>query len=182
MACSLLPLLVAILVVPIAAAATESIPRACESELSFKIIARMIDAATEFETRLVLLGRRLAGNEEGSTASEIEEINLSTLRNALGEVSGYLLAAENLAAVRDLMVEERDRETLERQFKLIAQQIQEPLSFGLETAENVSAMTKRPALSAEVLKIHDFMDETRSRFAGCAGLGREVRGGPNQLK
>jgi hypothetical protein len=58
MACSLLPLLVAILVVPIAAAATESIPRACESELSFKIIARMIDAATEFETRLVLLGKK----------------------------------------------------------------------------------------------------------------------------
>jgi hypothetical protein len=170
MACSLLPLLVAILVVPIAAAATESIPRACESELSFKIIARMIDAATEFETRLVLLGRRLAGNEEGSTASEIEEINLSTLRNALGEVSGYLLAAENLAAVRDSMVDERDRTTLNRQFKLVAREIQEPLSFGLDSAQSVSAMTKRPGIAAEVSKIHDFMDETRAHFAACAGL------------
>jgi hypothetical protein len=74
--------------------------------------------------------------------------------------------------VRDLMVEERDRATLERQFKLIAQQIQEPLSFGLETAESVSAMTKRPAISAEVAKIHDFMDETRAHFAACAGLDK----------
>ena len=177
----LLPL-IATFVLPAAAVAAESIPRAC-NEMSFKGIAQMMDAASNFESRLVLLGKKhVADNEEGLAASDMEEINLGTLRNALGEVTGYLLAAENLAAVRDLMVEERDRETLERQFKLIAQQIQEPLSFGLETAENVSAMTKRPALSAEVLKIHDFMDETRSRFAGCAGLGREVRGGPNQLK
>jgi hypothetical protein len=165
--------LIATFAVPAAALATESIPRTC-NEMSFKGIAQMMDAAGNFETRLVLLGKKHpAGNDEGSTASEMEEINVGTLRNALGEVTGYLLAAENLAAVRDLMVEERDRATLERQFKLIAQQIQEPLSFGLETAESVSAMTKRPAISAEVSKIHDFMDETRAHFAACAGLAKQ---------
>jgi hypothetical protein len=164
------PLLAATLVIPVAAGATESIPRACEYDLSFKIIAQMIDSAREFETRLVLLGKHLPGNEEGSTVGEIEEINVGTLRNALGEVSGYLLAAGNLAAVRDLMIEERDRATVNRQFKLIAQQIQEPLSFGLESAESLSAMTKRPGIAAEVSKIHDFMDETRAHFAACAGL------------
>jgi len=163
--------LVAAIVVPTAAGATDSIPRACEYELGFKALAQMFDAATEFETRLVLLGKH-AGNEVGS-ASEIEEINVGTLRNALGEVAGYLLAAENLAAVRDSMVDERDRATLNRQFKLLAQRIQEPLSFGLDSAESVSAMTKRPAISAEVSKIHDFMDETRAHFAACAGLAKQ---------
>jgi hypothetical protein len=164
----LLPL-IAIFVAPAAALAMESIPRGCD-EMSFKVIAQMTDAAGNFETRLVLLGKRHpAGNEEGSTVSEIEQINLGTLRNALGEVSGYLLAAENLAAVRDLMVDERDRTTLNRQFKLIAQRIQEPLSFGLDSAESVAAMTKRPAIAAEVSKIHDFMDETRTHFAACVG-------------
>jgi hypothetical protein len=167
--------------VPAAAVAAESIPRAC-AELSFKSIAQMTDAAGNFETRLVLLGKTLvqdrnlkhsAGNDEGSTGSEMEEINVGTLRNALGEVTGYLLAAGNLAAVRDLMVDERDRATLERQFKLIARQIQEPLSFGLDTAESVSAMTKRPGISAEVSKIHDFMDGTRAHFAACAGLAKQ---------
>jgi hypothetical protein len=177
----LLPL-IATFVLPDAAVATESISRAC-NEMSFKGIAQMMDAAGNFETRLVLLGKKhSAGNDVESTASEMEEITVGTLRNALGEVTGYLLAAENLAAVRDLMVEERDRATLERQFKLIAQQIQEPLSFGLETAENVSAMTKRPAVSAEVSKIHDFMDDTRAHFAACAGRGRGTHEGPNQLK
>jgi hypothetical protein len=164
--------LVATFGVPTAAEATDSIPRACEYDLGFKALAQMIDAATEFETRLVLLGKH-AGNEVGSTASEMEEINVGTLRNALGEVAGYLLAAENLAAVRDLMVDERDRATLNRQFKLLAQRIQEPLSFGLDSAESVSAMTKRPAISAEVSKIHEFMDETRAHFAACAGLAKQ---------
>jgi hypothetical protein len=174
--------LIAIVVVPPATASTESIPRACEYELSFKTLAQMIDAATEFETRLVLLGKHSADREQGSTASDMEEINVATLRNALGEVSGYLLAAANLAAVRELMVDERDRATVNRQLKLIAQQIQEPLSFGLESAETVSAMTKRPGISAEVSKIHELMDETRTHFAACAGLARGARDGPNQLK
>jgi hypothetical protein len=176
----LLPL-IATFAVPATAVAAESTPRACD-EMSFKAIAHMMDAAGNFETRLVLLGKHLPGNAEGSAASEIEEINVGTLRNALGEVTGYLLAAANLAAVRDLMADERDRATLDRQLKLIAQQIQEPLSFGLESAETVSAMTKRPGISAEVSKIHDFMDETRTHFAACAGPGRETHDGPNQLK
>jgi len=58
---------------------------------------------------------------------------------------------------------------VDRQLKLIAQQIQEPLSFGLDSAENVAAMTKRPGIAAEVAKIHDFMDQTRTQFAACAG-------------
>jgi hypothetical protein len=99
----------------------------------------------------------------------MEEVNVATLRNALGEVWGYLLASENLVAVRDLSVDERDRLTLDRQLKLVSQQILEPLSFGLESAENVSAMTKHPEIAAEVSKIHDFMDATRSQFAACAG-------------
>jgi hypothetical protein len=156
-------------IVPAAAAATESVPRACD-EMSSKVIAQMMDAASNFETRLVLLGKKhLAGDEAGSTESDMEVINVATLRNSLGEVWGYLLAAENLAAVRDLMVDERDRALVDRQLKLVAQQIQEPLSFGLDSAESVSAMTKRPGVAAEVSKIHDFMDETRTQFAACAG-------------
>jgi hypothetical protein len=99
----------------------------------------------------------------------MEVVNVETLRNSLGEVWGYLVALENLAAVKDFMVDERDRAAVDRQLKLVAQQIQEPLSFGLETAENVSAMTKHPGIAAEVSKIHDFMDETRTQFAACAG-------------
>jgi hypothetical protein len=146
--------------------------------MSFKVIAQMMDAASNFETRLVLLGKSLvqdrrvkhpADSEEGSTASDMEQINVATLRNSLGEVWGYLLASENLAAARDLMVDDRDRATVDRQLKLVAQQIQEPLSFGIESAENVSAMTKLPEIAAEVSKIHDFMDETRTQFAACAG-------------
>src|ERR1700678_4490464 len=58
-ACSLILLtLVATLVVP-AAGATESVPRACD-EMSFRVIAQMMDAASDFETRLVLLGKSLA--------------------------------------------------------------------------------------------------------------------------
>jgi hypothetical protein len=113
--------------------------------------------------------QHLADNENASTASDMEVVNVETLRNSLGEVWGYLAASENLAAVRDLMADDRDRATLDRQLKLVAQQIQEPLSFGLESAENVSAMTKRPGIAAEVSKIHDFMDATRTRFAACAG-------------
>jgi len=142
--------------------------------MSFKVIAQRMDAASNFETRLVLLGKRhLGGNEEGSTESDMEVVNVATLRNSLGEVWGYLLAAENLAAARDLMADERDRATVDRQFKLVAQQIQEPLTFGLESAENVSAMTKRPGIAAEVSKIHDFMDQTRAHFAACAGLAKQ---------
>lgn len=172
---ALVPLLA---LAPVAVGATESTPRACESELNFRAIAQMIDESRAFETRLVLLlksmvqGRsqkHVAGDEEESTAGEIEEINLGTLRNGLGEVSGYLLASENLAAIRDLMVDERDGAAVNRQLRLVAQQIQEPLSFALESAESVSAMTKRPAIAAEVSKIHDFMDQTRSHFAACAG-------------
>ncbi len=140
----------------------------------------MMDAASNFETRLVLLGKSLvqersvkhpADNEDGSTAGEREEVNVGALHNALGEVWGYLLASENLAAVRDLTVDERDRATVDRQLKLVAQQIQEPLSFGLETAENVSAKTQRPGMADEVAKIHDFMEGARSQFAACAGRG-----------
>jgi hypothetical protein len=146
--------------------------------MSFKVIAQMMDAASNFETRLVLLGKPLvqdrsvkhpADHEDGSTASDMEVVNVETLRNSLGEVWGYLVALENLAAVKDFMVDERDRAAVDRQLKLVAQQIQEPLSFGLETAENVSAMTKHPGIAAEVSKIHDFMDETRTQFAACAG-------------
>jgi hypothetical protein len=170
--------LAATIVVPVAAGATASFPRACD-DLSFKAIAQMIDAASNFETRLVLLRKslvqeksvkHLADNEQGSTASDMEEVNIGALRNALGEVSGYLLASENLAAVRDFMVDERDRAAVDRQLRLVAQQIQEPASFGLESAESVSAMTKRPEIAAEVSKIHDFMDQTRTHFAACAGL------------
>jgi hypothetical protein len=176
----LLPL-VATFVVSAAVGATESVPRGCD-EMSFKVIAQMMDAASNFETRLVLLGKslvqersmkHLAANEDGSAASDMEELNVGTLRNSLGEVWGYLAASENLAAVRDLTVDERDRATVDRQLKLVAQQIQEPLSFGLETAENVSAMTKHPAIAAEVSKIHDFMDEARTRFAVCAGRAKQ---------
>jgi hypothetical protein len=162
---------------PAAVGAAESVQRACD-EMSFKVIAQMMDAASNFETRLVLLGKSLvqdrdvkhpADNQDAATASDMEVVNVETLRNSLGEVWGYLLASENLAAVRDLTVDERDRAAVDRQLKLVAQQIQEPLSFGLESAENVSATTKRPGISAEVSKIHDFMDETRTRFAACAG-------------
>jgi hypothetical protein len=150
--------------------------------MPFKVIAQLMDAASNFETRLVLLGKslvqersmkHLAANADGSAASDMEELNLGTLRNSLGEVWGYLAASENLAAVRDLTVDERDRATVDRQLKLVAQQIQEPLSFGLETAENVSAMTKHPAIAAEVSKIHDFMDEARTQFAVCAGRAKQ---------
>ena len=80
-----------------------------------------------------------------------------------------LLALENLAAVRDLTVDERDRAAVDRQLKLVAQQIQEPLTFGLESAQNVSSMTKQPGITAEVSKIHDFMDATQTQLAVCAG-------------
>jgi hypothetical protein len=172
-------LLVATFFVPAAFGATESVPRACD-DMSFKVIAQMMDAASNFETRLVLLGKPLvqarsvqppAGNEVGSTASDTEVVNVETLRNSLGEVWGYLVALENLAAVKDFMVEEHDRAAVDRQLKLVAQQIQEPLTFGLETAENVSAMTKHPAIAAEVSKIHAFMDQTRTQFSACAGRG-----------
>ena len=155
----------------------ESVPRACD-EMSFKVIAQLLDAASNFETRLVLLGKsllqdrevqHLADNQDAATASDMDVVNVGTLRNSLGEVWGYLLAAENLAAVRDLTVDEHDRAAVDRQLKLVAQQIQEPLSFGLDSAENVSAMTKRPGITAEVVKIHDFMDQTRTKFAACAG-------------
>jgi hypothetical protein len=170
-------LLMAAFAAPAAVGAAESVQRACD-EMSFKVIAQMMDAASNFETRLVLLGKSLvqdrdvkhpADNQDAATASDMEVVNVETLRNSLGEVWGYLLASENLAAVRDLTVDERDRAAVDRQLKLVAQQIQEPLSFGLESAENVSATTKRPGISAEVSKIHDFMDETRTRFAACAG-------------
>jgi hypothetical protein len=137
-----------------------------------------MDAASNFETRLVLLGKPLvqerseqhpADHENGSTGSDMEVVNVETLRNSLGEVWGYLVALENLAAVKDFMVDERDRAAVDRQLKLVAQQIQEPLSFGLETAENTSAMTKHPGIAAEVSKIHAFMDETRKQFSACAG-------------
>lgn len=169
--------LIATGVAPAVVGAAESIPRTCD-EMSFKAIAQMMDAAGNFQTRLALLGKSLvqersmkhsADNESGATAGDMEEVNVSTLRNALAEVWGYLLASENLAAVRDLTVDERDRLTLDRQLNLVSRQILEPLSFGLESAENVSAMTKHPAIAAEVSKIHDFMDETRSQFAACAG-------------
>jgi hypothetical protein len=169
---ALLLSMIATFVLPAAAVAAESIPRAC-NEMSVKGIAQMMDAASNFESRLVLLGKKhVADNEEGLAASDMEVINVAALRNSLGEVWGYLLASENLAAVRDSMVDERDRATVDRQLKLVAQQIQEPLSFGLESAENVSAMTQRAGLSAEVSKIHDFMDETRAHFAACAGLAK----------
>jgi hypothetical protein len=169
--------LVLTLVVPAAAGAAESVPRACD-DMSFKVIAQMMDAASNFETRLVLLGKSLAQDrgakpppdaDNGSTPIDMEVVNVGALRNSLGEVWGYLLASENLAAVRDLTVDERDRAAVDRQLKLVAQQIQEPLSFGLESADNVSTMTKHPAIAAEVAKIHDFMDETRTHFAVCAG-------------
>ena len=169
--------LLATFVVPTAAGAAESVQRACD-EMSFKAIAQLMDAASNFETRLVLLGKsllqdrevqRLADNQDAATASGMDVVNVGTLRNSLGEVWGYLLAAENLAAVRDLTVDEHDRAAVDRQLKLVAQQIQEPLSFGLDSAENVSAMTKRPGITAEVVKIHDFMDQTRTKFADCAG-------------
>jgi hypothetical protein len=175
-ACSVV-FLVATFVVPTAARAMESVPRACD-EMSFKVIAQMMDAASNFETRLVLLGKslvqdrevkHLADNQDGAAASDMEVLNIGTLRNSLGEVWGYLLAAENLAAVRDLTIDERDRAAVDRQLKLVAQQIQEPLSFGLDSAESVAAMTKRPGIAAEVSKIHDFMDQTRTQFAACAG-------------
>jgi hypothetical protein len=171
----LLPL-VATFLVP-TAGAMESVPRACD-EMSFKVIAQLMDAASNFETRLVLLGKSLvqgrevqhqADNQDAATASDMDVINVATLRNSLGEVWGYLLAAENLAAVRDLTVDEHDRAAVDRQLKLVAQQIQEPLSFGLDSAENVAAMTRRPGIAAEVAKIHDFMDQTRTQFAACAG-------------
>jgi hypothetical protein len=172
----LLPVLAAH-AVPGAAGAAELVPRACD-DMSFKVIAQMMDAASNFETRLVLLGRsslqdrnaKLPGDEQdGVTASDMEAVNVGALRNSLGEVWGYLLAAENLAAVRDLTVDEHDRAAVDRQLKLVAQQIQEPLTFGLESAENVSAATKRPGVTAEVSKIRDFMDEMRTQFAPCAG-------------
>lgn len=163
---------VATFAVPVTALAAESVQRACD-EMSFKVIAQMMDTASNFDTRLVLLGKSLvqhpADNEDGSKASDMEVVNVGALRNSLGEVWGYLLASENLAAVRDLTVDERDRAAVDRQLKLVAQQIQEPLNFGLESAENVSATTKRPGIAAEVSKIHDFMDETRTQFAACAG-------------
>jgi hypothetical protein len=138
--------------------------------MSFKVIAQMLDAASNFETRLALLGKKqVTDNQEGSTATDMEVVNVATLRNSLGEVWGYLLASENLAAIRDLTVDERDRAAVDRQLKLVAHQIQEPLSFGMESAENVSATTKRPGLASEVAKIHDFMDQTRTQFAACAG-------------
>jgi hypothetical protein len=167
--------------VPTAVGAVESVPRACD-DMSFKVIAQMMDAASNFETRLVLLGkslvqerslRHLAADEDGSAPGDMEEVNVGTLRNSLGEVWGYLAASENLAAVRDLTVDERDRATVDRQLKLVAQQIQEPLTFGLETAENVSSMTKHPAIAAEVSKIHDFMDQARTQFGVCAGRAKQ---------
>jgi len=172
----LLPL-VATFVVPAAAGAAESVQRACD-EMSFKVIAQLMDAASNFETRLVLLGKsllqdrevqHLADNQVAATASDMDVVNVGALRNSLGEVWGYLLAAENLAAVRDFTIDEHDRAAVDRQLKLVAEQIQEPLSFGLDSAENVSAMTKRPEITAEVVKIHDFMDQTRTKFADCAG-------------
>jgi hypothetical protein len=154
---------------PAAAGATETVTRACD-EMSFKVIAQTMDAASNFATRLTLLGKKqLTDNQDGSTASDMEVVNVATLRNALGEVWGYLLASENLAAVRDLTIDERDRAAVDRQLKLVAQQILEPLSFGMESAENVSATTKRRELAAEVAKIHDFMDQTRTQYAACAG-------------
>jgi hypothetical protein len=173
----LLLALVASFVVPTTAGAAEFAPRACE-EMSFRVIAHNMDAASNFETRLVLSEKSLVQNrsakhpaddQDGSSASDKEQITLGTLRNALGEVWGYLLASENLAALRDLMLDDRDRATVDRQLKLVSQQIQEPLSFGLEAAENLSAMTKHPEIAAEVSKIHDFMDATRSQFAACGG-------------
>ncbi len=131
-----LPALVATCVASAAASAAEYIPRGCD-DLSFKAIAQMMDAASNFETHLVLLGKTLvqersakhpADNDDGSTSSEREEVNIGALHNALGEVWGYLLASENLAAVRDLTIDARDRATVDRQLKLVAQQIQEPLA------------------------------------------------------
>jgi hypothetical protein len=173
--------LAATFAVTTAVGATEWVPRACD-EMNFKVIAELMDSAGNFETRLALLGKSLvqersakrpADNEDRTTASNREEVNVATLRNALGEVWGYLAASENLAAARDLMVDERDRAALDRQLKLVAQQIQDPLSFGLETVENVSATTTHPAIAAEVSKIHDFMDEARSRFEVCAGRAKQ---------
>ena len=178
----LLPL-IATCFAPAALGATESVPRACD-DMSYKAIAKMMDAASEFETRLVLLGKslvqensaaQLADTEDGSRASNREEINVGTLRNSLAEVWGYLAASENLAAAKDLMVDGRDRATLDRQLNLVAERILEPLSFGLETADNVTTMTKHPAIAAEVAKIHEFLDDTRTRFTACAGGGNHGR-------
>jgi hypothetical protein len=59
-------LLVAPFVVATAAGAMESVPRACD-EMSFKVIAQLMDAASNFETRLVLLGKYQApGNRRRS--------------------------------------------------------------------------------------------------------------------
>lgn len=174
--------LVAILLMTCAAPAeleaTESIPRACESELNFKAIAQMVDQAGDFERRLSLLARSLvqqrspspaAGDDQRPASSEVEEINVGALRSSLAEVAGYLLASEDLAAIRDLMVDERDRSIVNRQLKLVAQQIQEPLWLGRESAESVAAMTKRPGMAGDASKIAEFMGETRAHFAACAG-------------
>jgi hypothetical protein len=163
----------AVLAAPATAVASESVPRACD-DMSSKVIAQMMDAASNFETRLVLLGNSLtqdksSKNQDAPTSIDMEVVNVGALRNSLGEVWGYLLALENLAAVRDLTVDERDRAAVDRQLKLVAQQIQEPLTFGLESAQNVSSMTKHPGITAEVSKIHDFMDATQTQLAVCAG-------------
>ena len=54
----LLPTVVAVLAAPATAVAAESVPRACD-DMSFKVIAQMMDTASNFETRLVLLGNSL---------------------------------------------------------------------------------------------------------------------------
>ena len=57
--------------------------------MSFKVIAQMMDAASNFETRLVLLGKslvqdrevkHLADNQDGAAASDMEVLNIGTLR------------------------------------------------------------------------------------------------------
>ena len=63
----LLPL-VATFLVPSAAGAMESVPRACD-EMSFKVIARLLDAASNFETRLVLLGKSVVQDREAKHPS-----------------------------------------------------------------------------------------------------------------
>ena len=66
--------------------------------MSFKVIAQMMDTASNFETRLVLLGNSLTQDKEPNNSSktqgaptpiDMEVVNVGALRNSLKEAWGY---------------------------------------------------------------------------------------------
>lgn len=114
-----------------------------------------------------MLKRRSGFDDIGMRKVEIEIDNLSSAQDSAGETSKWLDQALLLLQLREAMVDQRDKTTVERHLSLVAVTLAKQSRGAVAYINKTLVRISRPGIATDVARLRDSVGAVLTTFENC---------------